>query len=353
MAADDGGSADNAPPSESGERRWNLGKNRERKVEVKAPRPVGPVAPLPGAPTPPPSVAAAATGGGAKLAIPRQPQAQRPATENESSSIIVPGRPVPRPKSAREWMNHPITIVACGLAICVSAVVWVSTLSGGSMEGDGKDTVTLTDETRVGAGVVNLAGEGKRDGSGEVVATAKFDAGDAPVREGRMILSTGEMLIAVANFMSQDKAGSLPPSDLIFAPMGVLSAPLPPADSIEFNIARAQQGSVAQDVVDTGAKAVELARARAIAPDRIRRVGTRLVAEGLAVLDGRLANPDARRMINDAMPQVGLPGIEGAAAKVSTVATDVTTDEIRDLATQILPDYYAGELMTVRAKHFQ
>lgn len=347
-AAEESRSAAPDSSASSGSRRWNLGKDRSKKVEVKAPKPLSSQPPRPLAP---PRPAAPPVGGGAKLAIPRQGPSQRPDTESDTS-IVIPGRPVPRPRNAREWMNHPLTIIASGLAICISAVIWVTFFFGGPSAENTTDTVTLTDESRVGSGVINATGQGKKDETGEVIAAPTFDIGEEKVREGRMILGTGEMLIAVANFMAR---GSKPSSELAaeFVPMAIMSAPLPSPDSIQFNIARAQQATVAQDLVDIGAGAIESARARGVAPDRIRRVGTRLVAEGLAVLDSHLGNQDARRMVNEAMPQVGLPGIDGAAQKVSSVQADVATQEIRDLLVQIVPAYYAEEFMTVRARHFQ
>ncbi len=331
----DAGSAEGPSATESGSRRWNLGKDRKKKIAVKAPAP---------APSTARSLPKPVAGGGARLAIPRA----RPETDEEEtshSSIIIPGRPVPAPKTAREWLNHPLTIVICALVICLSLIIGAFSGFGGSRSSGRNTTTMATGET--GRAVINIVSGGRRDASGKVIAESSL--GEGVETDARFILSNGEMLIATANYMDESRTAS--PQNFFFVSNALMSAKMPPGDSLEYSLARFQREEAAQELSDMGQKMIETARARGIDSDTLRRVGTRLVAEGLSLLDSNISDAESRSVLNEMLRKSGFPGIDGAAARPESTSAPVTNEQIRSLATETLPDWYSQKLMEVYTKY--
>ncbi|MDK2971309.1 MAG: hypothetical protein PWP23_1064 [Candidatus Sumerlaeota bacterium] len=301
------------------EKKWNLGK------EVPQPK-----KPEPKKPEPKPVVAA-------RVAPPKP--APLPEEESYSSSMsseTVLGRPVPPPKSVREYLNHPLALIGSGLLICLAIFFLVARGMGGGRTSGRAVTLEPADAVR------GLLGD---KGVQQDVLSVDFESTEPPqVQDARLILATGQTLDAIASYReTQARDPQKGTDEYLFVPPAIAEAPLPEGGTEDDRaLAELIREEARYQAFDIGRRALEQAMTLNLTAAELRGYATRLTTEGLALVE---ASGDAKSLER-------LPAAKGAENRLSIIESAQSAEDIENLVRGLFDPGYAQAVLEARQRHF-
>lgn len=283
-------------------RSWDLGKEAPARKPVEPkPEPKPPAAPrperLPQIPKPLPLSAG----------LPDE----EPTSSSVQSSQALPSRPAPKPKSLREWLNHPFALIGAGLAICFGLFMILFRGPSSLMPGGGTAAPPPPERIVTGILTTDSAIEQTLGVSGRI-------AESTVLRDARLLIATGEILDKVAEFRSADEQGRQQPLDaFLHYSEAVYRAPLETDDE---GIGELLRQEAAFQTTLLGRRAIEQARAATITAADIRTAAVRVLTEGLAL---------AERQGEEGIAKFALArGAANRLALVDSPESGATTDRV-------------------------
>jgi len=171
----------------------------------------------------------------------------------------------------REWINHPITLIAAALLLIVAATLLTFGLSGRRAPGPVAVVVQDTPESYV------LAWLGM--GENPVVRSASEESQDA--REARLLLAAGQIATASAAFREQQQQrDGLSVRAFRYLPPALESAPTVPEGQPGHIQNLVYRDEAAEQSADIARAVAENSSNRGVRPSQLRDLGARLIEEG-------------------------------------------------------------------------
>jgi len=302
----------------SGGKKWDLGKEAPKP----APKEPPPAPSKPDVPKPPRLP---------KEAIPSVP---RPAAEE--SGPAAGGSPLPTklndPRQT-SLLGHPLTLIGVGFAFCI-CLVWFVFIRDSPPD-------LPTSAPPVSSNITPGADGADLQAVVSEVASAN-PVGDVAAEEaGRLLLASGQILAAAADFLPQTPEDALPDaSGYAFVPPALERAELPPEGTPEYYKAFDRLNEAKWSSIELGRGAVaKLSTGNFYAPD-VREVALRVQAEGLALLDRSLKGP-ARGQF---------PEAEGAAERLADATFLMSDRDVDGRLRFAFEGRYAESLVAARAR---
>jgi hypothetical protein len=257
---------------------------------------------------------------------------EEPASSSVQSSQALPSRPAAKPKTLREWLNHPFALIGAGLAICFGLFMILFLGPSGMMPGGG--TAAPPAPERVITGILAA------DSAIEQTLGVEGRIAESPVlRDARLLIATGEILDKVAEFRSADEQGRQQQLDtFLHYSEAVYRAPLETDDE---GIGELLRQEAALQTTLLGRRAVEQARAANITAADIRTAAVRLLTEGLAL---------AERQGEEGIAKFALArGAGNRLALVGSAESGATTDRV---VRGLFEPSYAQAVEQTRRRHY-
>lgn len=276
---------------------------------------------------------------------PRSEESGRPSDSLESASSLPSGglsaatvepsffRPVRNPRTLREYLNHPLALVFVGVVFCVLLLQFLFRHTPGV---SGGPTAAPPEPSESIAAYLGMGGSELAPGMRSLESAESRTA-----REGRLLVSAGQILLAAARFMElRETQSSLLIDAYQFVPPAIAQAPIVGSDERERFYAEASRQDAAYQSILLGHGVIESATETNRSPSDLRSVGKYLETEGLALIE---RSGDDRAILS-------LSGTRGAGNRLEAMKDRPDEETVRSAIEALFPSDLSIHLLAIRVK---